>query len=178
MYRWFWLWSRELWDCWLVGLWVPTWQSDLLLSKDIHLNAIISLPFDLWLWEQIVRAHYRFLPPTGQNHSQTKNPHTHTDLLILVVWQRFPSLPLCCLCCRIESKPIAQSREGSSQHSISWSGNGQSQSTSDQNSWRKNQAIQAVTAKVQSKAKQIVVTKCAVACRPCEYMYIQYVETT
>ena len=72
MYRWFWLWSRELWDCWLVGLWVPTWQSDLLLSKDIHLNAIISLPFDLWLWEQIVRAHYRFLPPTGQNQSPPK----------------------------------------------------------------------------------------------------------
>ena len=25
----------------------------------------------------------------------TKNPHTHTDLLILVVWQRFPILQLC-----------------------------------------------------------------------------------
>ena len=73
-----WLWSKELWDCWFVGLWVPTWQSDLLLSKDIHLNAIISLPFNLWLWEQIVRAHYRFLPPTGQNHSPPKSPaHTH-----------------------------------------------------------------------------------------------------
>ena len=101
------------------------------------------------------------LPLSSSNRTKsfpTKNPHTHTDLLILVVWQRFPTLPLCCLCCCIESKPIAQSREGSSLHSISWSGNGQSQSTSDQNSWRKNQAIQAVTAKVQSKAKQIVAT--------------------
>ena len=152
-----WLWSKELWDCWFVGLWVPTWQSDLLLSKDIHLNAIISLPFDLWLWEQIVRAHYRFLPPTGQNQSPPKT-RTHCPAKILVVWQRFPSLLLCCLCCYNESKPIAQSTEGSSLHSISWSGNGQSQSTSDQNSWRKNQAIQAVTAKVQSKAKEIVAT--------------------
>ena len=173
MYRSFWLWSRELRDCWLVGLWVPTWQSDLLLSKDIHLNAIISLPFDLWLWEQIVRTHYRFLPPTGQNQSPPKTrTHTHwpawwcdKDFLVC----HFVACVVALKC--IESKPIAQSREGRSLHSISWSGNGQSQSTSDQNSWRKNQAIQAVTAKVQSKAKQIVATKCAVACRPCEYMY-------